>query len=445
MQNEGILPLIEPKVMAVYGVARDAKRPAAIIYNRMKNAGYTVIPVNPNEKDLLCSLYGTSEVVDLAVLAVSSKYLESAVRDCIDNKVKVIIVPSSDVYEAVKAIYGDVEEEKPRVLGPNSLGMYRPDIDLDLMIVHENVLIRPSSGNTAFISQSGFLALPLFEALHARSLGVSLFVDIGNAFDIDGLDLLEYLAGDEETDVVSLYLENLSDGRRFFQIAKKITDKKKMVLLKAGRTDISSEAVRSHTGELSKSSYRVLKGAAKQSGIVMAEDERELIDFTIALTRDRFLDGNKIAVMSTTGGMGVIGADAISESPILSLAKLPNATKKAINNTVPFSDSNSNPVDLSPRVDDDGFAEVLRILVGDEEVSGVLVYISVSPNTTDKLVEKIKQVYKRTSKPMIIVLMGEITSVNFREEFLTYGIDTYPSTQRAVRVLEIFLKGAKDV
>ncbi len=445
MYNGVSFPLVEPKVMAIYGVTKNSSKPAALVYHRMKNTECTVIPINPNEKEFPSSLDDATEEVDIAVLTVSSKYLETAVMDCIENDVKVIMVPSADSDEIIKKIYENVDKEKPRVLGPNSLGLYKPDSRLDTIIIDEEVLIRPSEGNVAFVSQSGFLALPIFESLYERSLGISLFADIGSAFDINELDVLEYLSKDEKTDVIALYLEKLVDGRAFFKIVKTMKGKKRIILLKGGRSEGSRKAVQTHTGEMSKGSYSVLEGASEQLGIALAKDERELVDFIIALTKNRFLDDNKIAVLSTTGGMGVIGTDAVAASSLLALAQLSNRTIKAIHRSVPYADSKKNPVDLSPRVDNHGFAEVLQILVEASEVSGVLVYLSVSPNTTEELIDDINSVYYRTSKPVIIVLLGDLSSVELNKGFLSYGIDTYTSTNRAVRILELLSKGAENV
>ncbi|MFO8109210.1 MAG: CoA-binding protein [Thermoplasmata archaeon] len=430
--------LVDPEVVAVYGVVPDLpERAGTLIYQRLEREGHKVLAVNPKEKNLLSGLGDTSEKIDLAILAVSNRHLEPALNDCITKEVKSVLVFSD--YIIPKKIKGD----GPRILGPNSLGFFKPDTHLDTMFVSQDVLNRPGPGNIGMISQSGFIALPLFEALSARSLGISLFIDVGSKYDIDEIDALSYLREDEATDVIALYLEDMDNGRVLYECAREM--KKSMVLLKGGRTKQTSEAVKSHTGTISQGSDTVLKGAAKQSGIVIARDESEFVDFAVALSRNRSLMDNKIAVISTSGATGVVGADAVALSSTLALSELSDETVRTIKNNIPFIERENNPIDLSPRVNNREYSEILRILVEAEEVSGVMAYLSSSPNMTKEAAEGIQRIYESTDKPMIFVFLGEIFSGGWRKEFFRRGMDTYPSTRSAVRVLEALLRSVEHV
>ncbi len=439
--NKDIRPLLHPEVIAVFGVSHDRPEGAGMaIYERLKRGGHKVHPVNPEDRRCHPSLDDIPSQVDLAILAISSDHLKAAVNECVSHEVGAVIVYSKDPEDVLEGF-----KDKIRILGPNTLGHFRPDTTLDTLLVDEDVLVRPDHGKVAFISQSGFLALPFFEALEARSLGLSIFADVGEKRDISEIDLLEYISRDDGSEVIALYLEDLSSGRKLFEIAKELNGRKNIVLLKGGTTKGSKDALKSHTGAISSTSRSVLYGVAEQCGIIIAEDETELVDFTTILAMDKKMGGDKVAVLGTTGSMGIIAADKISSSPVLDLSKLSERTKEELEAAVPHIEFSGNPVDLSPLVNTFEFTESVRISLRADEISAVLIFLSVSPNVSQSIVDELIHIFEETDKPLVIVLQGETSSVSWAGRLKLAGIPVYPSSSRAVRVLEALYRSGRHV
>ncbi len=321
-RGRNIDKLLDPESVAIFGVSlSEDEKMGNIIYDNLKSSDREVFAINPKsegEEGFYPNIHDVHQDIDLAVLAIPSKYAVEAVRDCVEFGVGAIILVSGgfgetgeegkDREEEIKEI---LEGSETRLLGPNTMGVLLPPVDLDTFFLPEDRVERPDEGGIAFISQSGFMATPFMETLCEHHTGLSGFVGIGNRLDIDEVELLEYFAEDEGTDVIALYLESMSDGRKLYEIAKKEAPDTPIVLLKGGRSEVGQKATQSHTGSLASTSDRVVKGVSKQAGIINAYDERELTDFSEAFLLNRPIKDENIAVISSAGGTGVIASDNI--------------------------------------------------------------------------------------------------------------------------------------
>ncbi|MBS3816443.1 MAG: CoA-binding protein [Candidatus Thermoplasmatota archaeon] len=440
--------LFAPETIAVFGVSLEGQGIGNTIFTNLKEGTERdVFAVNPESKeedvDFFKDINDVPTRVDLAILAIPSSDILKTVERCIDEGVKSFLIVSAGFSEMgeegeknARALKRLVSETGTSVLGPNTLGLYRPAEDLDTLFVSEDVLQRPKKGDIAFVSQSGFLSVPFFEYLNEKDMGLSAFVGVGNKLDLDELDMLRYFARDEETEVIAFYLESFSRGRAFFEEAERVSREKPVVLLKGGLTAEGKEATRSHTGSLSTSSERVIQGIAEQTGVILAKDEMDLVDTAASFSRLSPMEEGRIAVVSSAGGTGVIASDRIGKKKDLEMASLSPSVKAELEEVAPPLSSLENPIDLTPAVSVKNYEEVLKILGREEKLDGILLYLSKSPEVDETLPGRIIETCKKIEKPTAIVLLADTKVEEWKNEFNKEGILTFSSTRSAVATLE---------
>src|SRR3989338_511395 len=337
--------LFNPKSIALIGASRDEK---SVGYGILKNLamgcvikcrycrpfGGKIFPVNPNADEILgmkCykSILEIKEPVDMAIIAVPTRIAEQQVRLCIRKKVRSVIIVSagfSETGEKGKRLQEKIalmlKKVKISFLGPNCLGVIRTSNHLNASFAPS---IRPK-GHIAFVSQSGALADSIIDWAIGERYGFSSIVSVGNAAGKDTSDFIEYFGNDNETKVITIYLEGLKDGRKFMKIAGEVSKKKPIVAVKAGKTPEGSMAVSSHTGNLA-GDYEAYMAAFRQSGVIVAESVEEMFDIAKALATQPVPKSNSIAIVTNGGGPGVLCADYCTEFGV----KLAGIDKKTIN------------------------------------------------------------------------------------------------------------------
>lgn len=441
--------LLDPDSVAVFGVSlSDGSKMGNIIFDNLKSTNRETYAVNPKaegQENFFNSINDIPKKIDLAVVAIPSKYALGAVEDCVKAEVGSIILVAGGFGEVdeegkkkEEKIKEMIEDTDVRILGPNTMGILIPPVDLDTFFLPEDRVKRPDSGGISFISQSGFMATPFMETLCSHGSGLSGFVGIGNRLDVDEVELMKYFAEDDETDVISFYLENFSDGRAWYEAAREVIDDKPIVLLMGGRSSAGKKATQSHTGSLASSSDRVVKGASKQAGVIRAYDERELTDFAEVLSYNRPLEGKNIAVVSSAGGTGVIASDYLENRTELEVPSFSEETLERLREvTLPIA-SVENPVDLTANVTDEMYGDVIEILQDEDNIDGILLYaLFQSPYVEEGTVEKISKWYHEGDKPIMVACIGDLTGDKWRKEFYKEGVPAYPSTKRAVKCLEV--------
>ncbi len=456
----GLDRLLDPDTVAIFGVSlSDEEKMGNIIYNNIKDSGRNVFAINPKaqgEEGFYKDISGVPEPVDLAVLAIPSKFALDAVEDCVEAEVGSIILVAGGFSESGEE--GEEMEEKIkemlegtdiRLLGPNTMGILVPPVDLDTFFLQRERVQRPKPGKIAFISQSGFMATPFMETLSVHQTGLSGFVGIGNRLDVDEVELVDYFAKDDHTEVITLYLESLSDGRELYNKAKEIAPEKPVVLLKGGRTSVGKKATQSHTGSIASSSDIVVNGVSKQAGIIRAYDERELTDLAEALAYNRPIMGENIAVVSSAGGTGVIASDYIEgDDPGLGLS-VPSLSEETMERleevTLPIA-SVDNPVDLTANMTDEMVGQVLEILQDEDNIDAILLYaLFQSPFVGEGMLDNVSKWYHEGEKPLIVSCIGDVTGKKWRERFYEKKVPVYPSTKRAIRVLDVLVQRGKTI
>ena len=371
--------------------------------------------VNPFRKKVLnkktyASVELIKESIDLVVIAVPSKVVLSVVEESVKKNVGGVIVISSGFAELNKKgkvlqekIVKVLEKAQIPLLGPNCLGIVRPEINLNASFA----FTAPSKGGIAFISQSGALVGSIIDKSFLEHYGFSTIISYGNEAGLSLCDFLEWLKEDKKTKVIGVYLEAIKDGKRFMKVAKDVGKKKTILILKSGKTKIGQKTAMSHTAALS-SSYNIYSAAFKQTGVLEVETIEELFDSLKALAWQPKCK-NEIAVVGNSGGCSVLLADYCEELGV-KLVKLDKRLFKKINETKGM-DRNlnpGNPIDVFGDALSNRYEITLNNLLAQKNVHGVIVAQTLQAMTTveknAKIIVRVKE--KWPDKPIIALFMG---------------------------------------
>lgn len=377
------IPILNPRKIAVIGASdKPQKVGYAIIQSLKMSKNVEICPVNPNLKEIegikvFRSIDDLPEV-DLAIIALPAEKVVESVESLI-GKAKEALIISAGFREA------EIDEGKERdkklrelsekitIIGPNVFGFVN-------LVDEINASFTPAfsklkKGRIALVSQSGGICHYFLH--HFSDAGFSYIIHLGNRCDVDFPDVIEFLANDDKTKVVAIYVEGLENGRAFFESLKKLRDSGKFaVVLKAGRSEIADKASLSHTGSLA-GDYRIFKSAIRQAGAIAVETPTELMDVAILL--DRFGIVRSVAVATIQAGLGIVFAD-ILESNGGKLARLSDATIRELKKILPPLTLRENPVDLSfSGLDLQKLEKTLELLRKDENVDIVVFCYALAP------------------------------------------------------------------
>ncbi|MFA5228675.1 MAG: CoA-binding protein [Candidatus Paceibacterota bacterium] len=413
--------IFNPKKVALIGAS---EKPNSVGLGLAKNMiSDNVFFVNPNRESVLgvkCydKITEIKDEVDLAVIAVPAVIVKSVIEDCISKKVKGVVIISGGFKEVGN---GKDEEEirdllrknKISLIGPNCLGIISENINASFS--YES----PQKGSVAFLSQSGAIINSVIDRI-----GFSKIVSYGNEADLELVDFLEYLNKDKQTKVIAIYLEGIKDGRRFMEVVRKI--KKPIILIKAGRSELGSKAVGTHTGSLS-GNYDVFVSAMKQVGVIIVDSIEELIDTAKVLSMLPRCKGG-IGIITNGGGLGVLAADycfqfgvdvpKLDKETLLKLKEL-----KEIKNKI-------NPLDIIGDALPQRYEIALEALLSQENIGGLIV-ISAPQIMTDhkenaKIVIEMRKKYPL--KPIVCSFHGGELEEN--------NVPNYSDVLRAVKSIK---------
>lgn len=350
----GLDPIFNPGSVAVIGASSTFGKWGQLILSNIVAGDFQgkVFPVNPKGK-LLCDLpvYGRiqdiPEAVDLAFITAPANTVPSILEACGEKGVKGIILITSGFSETdevgkrlEKHIVSICREKGLTLVGPNTMGIICPYVSLFATGTHT----RPRRGSVAFISQSGNLGNQLIHWAEQQGIGISLFVGSGNEAMVTCTDYLEYLEHDPHTKIIMLYVETVGDGRRFFQVARRINRKKPVVVLKGGRTEAGRAAAASHTGSMS-GEMTIFRAACRQAGILNAAVPSELLDLSAGFSSLPVPKGKHVGIVTLGGGWGVVTADECNEKGLV-VPDIPEKIIETIGRYLPPFWSKGNPVDL---------------------------------------------------------------------------------------------------
>jgi len=456
--------MFHPKNIAVIGVSRTYDRGWLGLMGCIQAFGYPgrLYPINPNADEInglkaYTSLKDVPEPVDLVLVSLPAPFVPNALRDCVASGNKNIHIFTAGFKETGEdngiRLQKEIEEISTNgglhVIGPNCMGLYVPKSRIVTWRSAD-----PKSGPVAFISQSGGNAQDLTHYSSKLGIHFSKVISYGNALSLDCTDFLEYLSSDEETEIITMYLEGIKDGPKLLRLIQEINKRKPVIIYKGGLTESGARAVASHTGSMAGGEY-IWEALYRQSGAVKVVSLDEMADVLLAFLHLPPARGNRVGIIGTGGGIGVAATDTCSRAG-LQVPILSEKTQQALREFVPVAgNSIRNPVDAHPAISDlNKLERALDILSGDPLIDLIIMSIHI-----DWLFDIKKGRYLRelaryivsearnhtSEKPFIVSLRRfrsdpgmERVEIYFRNLLYEGGVPVYDNLARAAISLSKF-------
>jgi acetyltransferase len=435
--------LFYPKTVAVIGASREPGKVGHEVIANLLNGGFqgTIVPVNPKGGDVLgiacCKdLKDYAGKVDMAVVVVPTKYVAGAVQSAIDAGAKGVVVITAG-FKEVGAEGAVLEKEIAelcrangvRLVGPNCIGLINTENKMNATFAPQ----MPPPGRISVISQSGALCVAILDMALHRNMGLGKVVSFGNKADLNEVDLLQMLAEDKQTAVITGYLESITEGDEFLRVAEQAAEVKPVVILKVGVTQAGAKAASSHTGSLAGADMAY--GAAfKRSGVIRAENFESLFDYALAFAMQPLPTGERLGIITNAGGPGIMASDAAELAGLKMLS--PTAeTQAKLRANLPVTAAVGNPVDVIGDADPDRYAKAFEILQDDPNVDAILVVVTPQNMTKPKeLAERLAKAH-HGKKPMLAAFLGGQEMVAAHARLMELSIPNYPSPERAIGAL----------
>jgi len=420
LRQKNLQTIFHPKSVAVIGTNKVKGTVPHDILNNILKADFNgiVYPVSPREKSIkgikaYKYVIDVPDDIDLAILVFPSSVCHMALEQCGQKGIKSVIIISAGYKEVGGA---GVDKEKQLIeiarkydisfIGPNCLGVINtdPGTSLDASFARE----MPETGNIGFLSQSGALCTAVLDYAKAKHIGFSKFISFGNKADISEIDLLYYLMNDEETKVILMYLEEVSDGVALMKAAREVIEKsgKPILIIKSGRTNEGAAAAASHTGSLA-GEDEICDAAFKQAGIIRCDNIEEMFNKAIAFAYQPVPESEKVAIITNAGGPGVLTTDA-AISRGLKLARFSEETTAILKKALPATANIKNPVDVIGDARSDRYLAAIEAASKDPDVAGVFVILTPQSMTDiDAIATDIARVAGGLTKPIYASFMGE--------------------------------------
>jgi acyl-CoA synthetase (NDP forming) len=456
-----------PKSVAVIGATAKAGKAGQVIFknlaiNKMRGVFKgELYPVNPGEESLLglkCykTLRDCPGQIELIVIIVPAKAVVSVMEEAVTKKVKTAIIITAGFKEVGNKELEDqviamAKKGNIRLLGPNCLGVFYSKTGIDTLFLPEMKTLstgrevvatpRPMPGSIAMVTQSGAFGVAALDYLTGRQMGVSKFISFGNKSDVSESDILAYLMHDEETKVILVYLEDVKDGREFIKIAKEVTLKKPVVVIKSGRSEAGARAASSHTGAIA-GSDKIYDAAFAQCGVIRAQNMEEFFDVGKALAMQPPAVGRNIGILTDAGGPGVMTVDEL-ETLGLTVNHFDKETDDKFDQLkkegrILKIAATHNPVDLTGSVTDDQFTLSVDIMFHDPQAYGIIFLgLHHMPGLQEKYIDDIGKISLKYKKPILAVDIGETEMALYtRSRFDRLGLPSYSSPEDAARAMK---------
>ncbi len=437
----------EPASVAVIGASTDPNKLGYAVVKNLIDGGFSkvgkVYPINPKAEEILdlkvySSVLDIPDPVDLAVIVIPFKYVPDALRTCGEKGIPAVIIITAGFRESgmeglerERELIAIGKEYGIRIIGPNCLGVIDTFTPLNASFAAGS----PPAGPMAFTSQSGALGTAILDWAQAGHLGLSKFVSLGNKADVSEIDLLDAWEADDNTKVILMYIEELSNGQQFIEAARRVSKSKPIVAIKSGVTASGARAVSSHTGSLA-GSEQAYEAAFYQAGVIRADSMEALFDQALAFGYQPPLMGKRIAIITNAGGPGILATDALEHAG-LSLSRFEVDTLHCLEAELPSAASAANPVDVLGDARAGRYAYALEQVVQDPNVDGLIVILTPQAMTEiDETANAITKIAKETDKPILTCFMGEARVSSGIDILVENNIPNYPFPERAAAALK---------
>jgi acetyl coenzyme A synthetase (ADP forming)-like protein len=446
----GLDALFRPCSVAVLGASPRRESIGGTVLRNLVTGEYQgkVFPVNPaHEVVMSMKCYGSvldiPDAVDLAVVIVRKDLALDVIRDCGEKGVRALVIVSAgfgetgtpEGREREAKLRGLLARYGMRASGPNCMGVINTEEAVRLNASFAR--LTPPPGPIAFVTQSGSLGESMLELAAERGAGISMFCSIGNRVDVDATDLVTYWDQDERTGVIAMYVESFLDPRRFIPIARRVTRRKPIVAVKAGRTAQGARAALSHTGSLvgRDVSYDAL---FEECGIVRVTSVTELFDVATALSEQPAAKGPRVAVLTNAGGPGILATDALVGLGV-TMASFTPETTATLRGALHTEASVHNPVDLLASATAKDYAAAVRAALRDPGVDALLaIFAPPIMVDADPVTRTIAEGWlaEGKGKPAVACVMAKSHSAHEGVRRLREaGIPTYPFPEEAAKAV----------
>lgn len=417
-------PFFHPRSVALVGASRDPKSIGYRLLEALRSHHFqgTIYPINPYASEIAGvrvhpSVHTIPESVDLAVIAVPQQQVLSVIDDCASKIIRALVVITAgfaeigaDGAELQRQLVEKIRQYGMRMIGPNCFGVLNTDVDVQLNATFSPLF--PPRGRAAMSSQSGAIGIATLAGASRFHLGISSFVSVGNKADVSTNDLLQYWEEDPSTNVILLYMESLGNPRKFARIARRVSRRKPIVAVKAGRSQSGRRAASSHTAALAASDVAV-EALFHQAGVIRAESLDELLNVAAGLSNQPFPLGRRVGIITNAGGPAVLCTDACEQCELV-VPELSALTKAALASFLPSAAALGNPVDLIASATGDQYAKGIETLLLANEIDALIIlYMALTVTDTAEIAGGILtgiengRIAGTKTKPVLIGWMAE--------------------------------------
>ena len=440
--------IMKPDAVAVIGASSEEGKIGNSVMKNLINGGYKgkIYPINPSASEIMGlqaykSVKDVPGDIDVAVFAIPAKFVAAALKEVGEKKIPgAVLIPSGFAetgnVEGQREIQEIGRQYGVRLMGPNIYGFYYTWKNLCATFC----TAYDYKGHAALSSQSGGIGMAIIGFSRSAKMGVSAIVGLGNKSDIDEDDLLTFFEQDDNTHIIAQHCEDLKDGRSFAEVAKRVSRKKPVVVLKAGRTSMGARAASSHTGALA-GNDKIYDDVFKQSGVIRAKALRELLEYARAIPVLPTPKGENVVIITGAGGSGVLLSDACVDNG-LKLMAMPQDLDAAFRKFIPPFGAAGNPVDITGGEPPKTYQNTIRLGLEDPRIHSLILgywhTIVTPPMVFAKLVAEVVEEFKARGiqKPIVASLAGDVQVEEAAEYLFDHGVPAYPySTEMPVQVL----------
>lgn len=448
MLKEQLDKIMRPKAIAVVGASTKDHTIGSDIMKRLKEYKFTgdIYPVNPKGGEIegFKAYTNVKEIpgnVDLAIIVIAQKFVLQAIDDCHEKGIKGICIISAGFKEsgaegaaAEKELVAKLKEYGMRCVGPNCLGVVNtaPDIRMDGCFAES----LPERGNIGFVSQSGALGGGILNILKDLNLGFAQFISIGNQADINAETAMEYWENEDDVEQILLYMESIQNPANFRKLASRITKKKPILALKAGRSAAGASAASSHTGSLA-GADKAANALLMQSGVIREYSLKNLFATAKVFATSAIPKGDRVAIITNSGGPGIMATDAVCEYG-MQMAKISDETKEKLRSFLPAAASVKNPIDMIASAPIEHYKQTIETVMADENVDMIvaiyLPFLGLKDIDVAQAMMEIKA--KHPEKPLIGVFMTKsefftkLSNMDVNMPFFMYAEEAVDGLQR---------------
>ena len=418
--------LFKPKSIAVIGASQKDLSIGNVIIKNLVHYGYTgdIYPINPKMDEIrgiraFPTIFDVPGNIDLAHVIIPAKMVPQAIEDCGKRGIKAVIINSAGFSEngeegiALQKEFLDIAKKYGvRIFGPNCQGIINTDPEFRAYCDFTFTFPRP--GNISIVALSGGVGAFIMQSLYDLDIGMRLYASNGNACDVSIADVISYYGDDEQTKAIILYTEGLSDPLDFMDVARKVARKKPILAMKSGRTEEGAKAAASHTGSLAGVDIST-ELIFEKTGILAFNNEQDLCQAAMAFATQPYPKGNRVGIITNTGGPAVIATDELVQSG-LQLPPLSERAKSILQSSMLPEATIGNPIDVVATGSGKHFRAALDVLMDEETIDSIFISFVTAPFTdTNDVARNIVEVSQMRKKPVVCNFMTNLSLERFQE------------------------------